>query len=175
MINFIVWFVFLGEASILTLTFLFQIALICACIAIQSRRHNSGKATINGNHGWMCFLALGSQALGVGIGGALVSLIAAADTALAKCIVWFIFAFVLSSMLRMFVKMAEWSVPEKARPIYTFAIIFADDFFSELVFALIEPFEPMFFVLVTFTVARNIFRDCGGFDFLIRYDTTYLR
>ena len=168
-INFTVWFVFLGESSVLTLTFLFQIAMICLCVTIQTRRHNSDKDVINGNHGWMCFLALGSQALGVGIGAAFVSLIAAAETAIAQCIIWFSFAFVLSSMLQMFVKMAEWSVSKETQPIFTFAILFADDFFSELIFALVEPFGPTFFVLIIFTVVRNIIRDSGGFDYLIRY------
>ena len=167
--NVIVLVGFLGATAVVTPVFLIEIILICTCIGVQTHRHDKGKDSIKDNHGWMCILALCSGAIAVGIGSALVSLIASTENPLAQCIIWFFFAFMLSSMLRMTLKMAEWSVDEDSRAIFAFAVIFADDFFSELVFALIGPFTPMFFVLVFFCVVRNIIRDIGGFDFIIRY------
>lgn len=169
LISYVVWFVWLGNAALVSGAFAIQIFLSAAAVWWQNKRIDSKTDTVELNHGWMCFLSLGSQALGIGIGSALISLIARGESDAAKCISWFIWAMVVSGMLRMFAKMAEWSLPEKTQPVFMFSIQFADDFYSELVLALVEPFSQVFFILVALTICRDVFRDIGGFDWIIRY------
>ena len=132
-ITFVVFFVYYGDGALVAPAFLFQLLVAWVLVSVQQLRNKKGKDKINRNHAWMCILALGSYSYGVGIGAALLALIASTDSIIVASLIWFLWAFVVSGMLLMFIKMVEWSLPQESQALVTFSIQFADDFFSELV------------------------------------------